>query len=94
MFNRVADLAQRGIVVGLFSVFAFQAYQIGSKVFEGRIDHPTMKSTYFEDVNEKVKEEYVKAERTDQREWYAAEDNSYLKNQVRANITKPEAKSN
>lgn len=87
--TRAADFVHRGIVVGLFSWFGFQVYQIGSQVTTGRLDSPYMHSTYFKDVEKKVKEEYAKENRVDQRDWYPAEDNSYLKEQVRANITKP-----
>jgi hypothetical protein len=70
-FTRAADLAQRGIVLGLFSVFSYQAYQIGRNIRSGIIEHPTMKSTYFKDVDEKVKEEYENKDGVvDTRDWY------------------------
>ena len=94
IFTRVADLAQRGVVLGLVSIFGFQAYQIARNTSSGVHDHPVMHSTYFEDVTEKVKEEYQKDNRVDKRDWYEEEDDSYLKNQVRANITAPEFKKN
>lgn len=81
-FARAADAAQKGVVLGLLSVFGFQLYQIGANVYSGRVDSPYMHSTYFDDVKEKVKEEYTKDNIIDKRDWYQAEDDSYLKNQV------------
>jgi len=43
-------------------------------------------------VEEKVKEEYRKDNIVDKRDWYQEEDDSYLKNQVRPNISRPEFK--
>jgi hypothetical protein len=92
-FTRVADFAQRGMVLGLFSVFSYQAYQIGRNIKSGIIEHPTMNSTYFKDVEEKVKEEYKnKDNAVDTRDWYEENDDSYLKDQVRPNINTPEFK--
>lgn len=92
MFTRAADLLQRGVVLGLISFTGFQVYQIGRNAISGRVDSPYMQSTYFNDVEEKVKEEYRKDNIVDRRDWYQAEDDSYLKDQVRPNITKPEFK--
>ena len=92
MFSRVADLAQRGVVIGLMSMAGYQCYQIAKFTLEGRVQSPYMESTYFKDVEEKVKEEYRKDQLTDHRDWYAADDDSYLKNQVRPNITSPDFK--
>lgn len=58
ILSRAADLAHKGFVVGLVSVFGYQLYQIGSKTMAGQVAHKTMDSTYFEDVEKKVKEEY------------------------------------
>jgi hypothetical protein len=92
VFSRIADVAHKGFVVGLVSVFGFQMYQIGSKVYAREVDSPYMHSTYFQDVEKKVAEEYRKDNVVDHRDWYQAEDDSYLKDQVRPNITKPEFK--
>ena len=51
-----------------------------------------MHSTYWDDVNKKVKEEYRNDNIVDKRDWYEADDSSYLKDQVRPNINKPEFK--
>lgn len=79
-------------MLGLVSVFAYQCYQIGSKALEGKVDSPYMHSTYFKDVEEKVKQEYRKDNVVDKRDWYDAEDDSYLKDQVRPNISDPKFK--
>jgi hypothetical protein len=91
--SKVFDLAQRGVVIGLFSYFGFQVYQISSKVHENKIDNPHMHSTYFEDVKAKVEEEYRKGEfESNFAEFYQEDDgtDNYLKNQVRPNLTNPE----
>ena len=90
--QKAADVAQRGAVLGLLSFFGFQLYQIGKFTLEGKVDNPYMHSTYWDDVNKKVKEEYRNDNIVDKRDWYEADDSSYLKDQVRPNITKPEFK--
>jgi len=103
IFTKAADFVQRGMVLGLFTFFGFQAYQIGANVWRGKVDSPYMHSTYFQDVEEKVKEENKKARVTvdepegylaaaSRRDMYPEDDDSYLKDQVRANITRPEFK--
>jgi hypothetical protein len=92
VFQKAADFAQRGVVLGLLSFFGFQAYQIAKFTIQGTIESPYMQSTYFKDIDAKVKEEYRKDNIVDRRDWYEADDNSYLKDQVRPNITKPEFK--
>ena len=91
--TKAADLVQKGFVTSLLAYFGFQVYQIGRNVNTGVADHPVMHSTYFKDVEEKVKQEYQNADNVvDKRDWYQEDDDSYLKSQVRANITKPEFK--
>lgn len=92
IFGKVADTIQKGIVIGLVSFTGFQFYQIVKNASEGRVETIYKKSTYFKDVEEKVKEEYQKDNLIDHRDWYQAEDDSYLKNQVRADITDPKFK--
>ena len=70
---------QRGAVLGLLSFFGFQVYQIGAAVYTGRVDSPYMQSTYRQQVEEKVKEEYTTKDNViDKRDWYQKEDDSYL----------------
>ncbi len=88
-------MAHKGFVLGLASFFGFQIYQISTNVARGRVHHPVMDSTYFKDVEEKIKEEYEnKDNQVDKRDWYASDDDSYLKKQVRANISKPDFQQN
>lgn len=94
VFQRAADIAHRGVVLGLLSFFGFQAYQIAKFTLQGKVESPYLESTYFQEVNEKVKEEYRKDNIVDRRDWYEADDNSYLKDQIRPNITKPEFMKN
>lgn len=58
ILSRAADFAHKGFVMGLVSVFGYQVYQIGSKTIAGQVSHETMDSTYFEEVEKKVKDEY------------------------------------
>jgi hypothetical protein len=61
------------------SFFGFQVYQIGAAVWTGRVDSPYMQSTYRQQVEEKVKEEYTTKDNViDKRDWYQKEDDSYL----------------
>jgi hypothetical protein len=61
------------------SFFGFQVYQIGSNVMTGRVDSPYMQSTYRQQVEEKVREEYTTNDNViDKRDWYQKEDDSYL----------------
>jgi hypothetical protein len=69
---------QRAAVCGLLSFFGYQVYQIGAAVAMGRVDSPYMQSTYRQQVEEKVKEEYdTKDNIIDKRDWYQKEDDSY-----------------
>lgn len=92
IFTKAADFVHKGFVLGLASVFCFQVYQITRNSVAGKVDSPYMHSDYFEKVEKKVKEEYRKDNVVDSRDWYQAEDDSYLKDQVRPNITQPEFK--
>jgi hypothetical protein len=91
LYTKAADLVHRGAVVGLFSFFCFQAYQIGSNTRQGVVDSPHLKSTYFKEVNETVAKEYAK-DNEKREDWYQTDDDSYLKGQVRPNTTLPEFK--
>jgi len=85
-FKYAADFVHRGVVLGLLSLVGYQTYQIACNVRTGVVAHPTQESTYFNQVNEKVREEYAKENQVDKRSsWYKDEDDkSYLKEQVRA----------
>ena len=78
------------------SLFGYYAYQIGSKVYECKIDSPYLHSTYRQDVDERVKQEYaidnVSVEGTTERDWYPTDDESRPRDEIRANITTPEFK--
>lgn len=96
-FTKAADLAHRGAVLGLLSVFGFQLWQIGKNTIgSGRVDSPYTKSTYFRDIDEKVKEEYKKSDNINDsqaRDWYQSDDTkSFEEQQIRPNITRPEFK--
>lgn len=97
IFTRLADVAHRGAVLGLLSFFGFQAYQIAANVNSGRpLDSPYMKSTYRDDVRNKVEEEYRKDNIVDSREsrdWYDEDDESYKSKLLRPNMTKPDFQS-
>jgi hypothetical protein len=94
IFTKVADFAHRATVVFLMGFTGFQAYQVGRNLMEGRVSHPTQLSTYFKDVEDKVKEEYEKdAEAVhdkEKRDLYPEDDFSYIQKQVRPNFLAPE----
>ncbi|CAB9522507.1 expressed unknown protein [Seminavis robusta] len=88
--TKMANVAQKTAVVGLLGMFGYHTYQISRNVVAGLTKHDTMDSTYFEDVQKKVDEEYqTKYGRTDKRDWYDKEDQSYLKDVPRG--VKPKA---
>ena len=91
--TKAADFAQRTIVCGLVSLMGFHAYQIFTQVRSGVVDSPYLESTYFKDVENKVKEELEKQDIVDNikvRDMYQEDDDSYLKEQIRPNILRPE----
>ena len=93
--TKVADLAHKSAVVGLVAFFGYQAYQIGYFVYERKVDSPFMHSTYRQDVANKVREEYERDNVVDgrnERDWYATDDESRPRDEIRANITTPEFK--
>ena len=76
--TKVANVAQKTAVVGLIGMFGYHTYQITRNMKHG-IKHDTMDSTYFEEVQKKVDEEYeTKYGKTDKRDWYDKEDQSFL----------------
>mmetsp|Transcript_3817 Transcript_3817/g.4405 ORF Transcript_3817/g.4405 Transcript_3817/m.4405 type:complete len:101 (+) Transcript_3817:195-497(+) len=80
IIHRSLDVLQKGAVLGLFSVFGFQVYQIGRNLYHG-IDydnHP--QKAYVEQLRDKAEEEYNNYHKIDQRDWYDKDDNSYLDN--------------
>lgn len=90
LFTRAANIMQKTAVVGLIGMFSYHTYQITTNVAAGMAKHETMESTYFEDVKKKVDEEYQeKYGKTDKRDWYDKEDQSYLKDVPRG--VKPKA---
>jgi hypothetical protein len=93
--TKAADFAQRTVVCGLLSFFGFQVYQIFTQARRGVVDSPYLESTYFKDVENKVKEELEKQDTVHSakmRDMYQEDDDSYLKEQVRPNILRPEFK--
>ena len=87
---KVANVAQKAVVASCIGMFGYHTYQITSNMMAGRIKHDTMESTYFEDVQKKVDEEYdTKYGKTDKRDWYDKDDQSYLKDLPRG--VKPKA---
>lgn len=80
MASKVLNVVHSAGVVGALSMVGYHCYQIGSNVTAG-IKHKAMESTYFEDVQKKVDEEYdTKYGKTDKRDWYDKDDKSFLEN--------------
>jgi len=81
--HKVADLAQKGAVLGLMSLFGFQVYQIGEKLVESKWS--TVKNDehaeFISKINEKVDEESRLKNSIDKiPDRYDPDDDSYLKN--------------
>ena len=58
VITKVANVAQKSLVVGCIGMFGYHTYQITTNVSHGIQKHDTMESTYFEDVQKKVEEDY------------------------------------
>jgi hypothetical protein len=79
-FTRVADFVQKGAVLGLFSVFGFQVYQIGLQVSgwtlePGKNQHEEI----LKKIAKKVDEESQPHQIDKIPDRYAPDDDSYLK---------------
>lgn len=80
--NKVVDVAHKATVVGLFSLFSFQLYQIGRNAYQG-IDHSKTlqpQKEYIEVLRVKAEEDYKKHYDISHRDWYEKDDNSFLDN--------------
>lgn len=87
IFSRMADVAHKTVGIGLISFFGFHVYQLVSQVRSGKLDHPTLHSTYKEELNAKIREDY---QGKGTRIWYDKDEIDFEKDQLRANYTKPE----
>mmetsp|Transcript_12171 Transcript_12171/g.33777 ORF Transcript_12171/g.33777 Transcript_12171/m.33777 type:complete len:90 (-) Transcript_12171:1606-1875(-) len=81
--TRVLDALQRTTVLGLISYCGFEIWQINKNVRDFSLDSPHKHSTYFEDTEQKVKEESDTGVGNDYLDRYR--DEEYLKSQVKAN---------
>lgn len=82
-FARVAaDVAHKTTVLGLFSLFGFQLYQVTTNAYGGLREkeeqHP--QADYIQTLRDKADEDYSKHYKIDHRDWYDKDDDSYLKN--------------
>jgi hypothetical protein len=81
-FTKVADIVQKGAVLGLFSVFAFQIYQINEKTWEYSRDQASQNNQHVQimsEINKKVQEESQPHTIDKIPDRYDREDDSYLK---------------
>ena len=80
VFNQAANLAQRGVVLGLVSFFGYQVYQIGRNVSENKVESKYMETKTFDKIQEKIREEEKFKNDIDKiPDRYDADDDSYLK---------------
>ena len=91
VLNRAADLAQKGTVLGLMSLFGYQVFQIGSNVMSPSDSGPK-KNEHLEimsKINETVEEEakYKNSINTIP-DRYDPDDDSYLKKLPNLNNTR------
>lgn len=95
MFKRIADVAHKTVVTGLFATFCYTTFTVTGQVIEGysssrgggnnKQDDEHPQAGFIQMLKDKAAEEYQKYYRTDHREWYDKDDDSYLKN-----LPKPE----
>jgi hypothetical protein len=79
-FTRIADFVQKGAVLGLFSVFAFQVYQIGFQFSGGTLEPgKNQHEEILKKIAKKVEEESQPHSIDKIPDRYDAEDDSYLK---------------
>ncbi|KAG7350305.1 hypothetical protein IV203_002248 [Nitzschia inconspicua] len=81
-FARIADIAQKGAVLGLFSVFAFQVYQINEKTREYSREQLRLRNEHAQimaEINKKVEEESQPYTIDKIPDRYDRDDDSYLK---------------
>ena len=88
IFQKAADVAQKGAVLGLMSLLGFQVYQIGANIYETKWSNvATMTKTknehaeFMAKISEKVEEESRFKDSIDKiPDRYDRDDDSYLKN--------------
>lgn len=82
-FTKVANVVQKGAVTGLFSVFAWQAYQIGFQCTEysrnKNVESKNHHTEIMEVIAKKVEEESKPYSVDTIPDRYDADDDSYLK---------------
>ena len=59
IFQRAADIAHRGVIIGIASFMGFQIYQIGRNFLSGERDNQAVleQSTYWEEISARIKRE-------------------------------------
>lgn len=89
ILQKGADVAHKVVVTGLFSYAIYAGFQIGGQVRNHRSEtkkeeHP--QGEYIQTLRDKVAEDYKQHYKTDHRDWYDKDDDSYLKNAPRPNL--------
>jgi predicted negative regulator of RcsB-dependent stress response len=88
-FTRVADVVQKGAVLGLFSVFGWQVYQIGQQCTEysqqRRLEKNNQHAEIMKKINEKVQEESQPYSVDKIPDRYDRDDDSYLQKTPKLN---------
>jgi len=86
ILNKAADLAQKGTVLGLMSLFGFQVYQIGVNVIEKQAQNRGDHAEFIAKISEKVDEASKYKDSIDKiPDRYDPDDDSYLKNVPKLN---------
>ena len=86
VFARLADAAHKVAIVGLMGMAGYHVAQITRNVRQGQHVPDQVDSTYFKKVDDKIKEEFeTKYGKTNYRDWYDKDDDSYRKNVPRPN---------
>mmetsp|Transcript_20415 Transcript_20415/g.35884 ORF Transcript_20415/g.35884 Transcript_20415/m.35884 type:complete len:97 (-) Transcript_20415:1063-1353(-) len=87
-FTKVADVVQKGAVLGLFSVFSWQVWQIGQQCTDYSQQRRIERNQHAEimkQINQKVQEESQPHSVDKIPDRYEKEDDSYLKKAPKLN---------
>ncbi len=95
--TRMADVAHKAVVTTCLSLFAFQAYQLGTNMMIGtdemkKKEHP--QRAFIQMLRDKYDEEYKHYFDTGHRDWYDKDDDSYLKKVPKPQDYQPGGKRN
>ena len=80
-FQRIADVAHKSVVTGLFASFAYTTFQVGTAVIGGsdQVEQEHPQAGFIQMLRDKASEEYKKYYKIDHREWYDKDVSFFIK---------------